>query len=751
MDLVFLMLASLGFLFVVLSVRLASEPAIENPILGKVELSSGPCKQYGLAEFTVDLTADYTNAFDPRQVALDAEIKTPSGKRVKVPGFVNQAFNRSLLNGKEQMKPVGNPLWNIRFCPTEAGTYQMHVTLSDHAGQANPKDLSFTVASSTSDGFIKVSPKDPHYFAFDSGKTYFPIGTNMAWSGPAGTFDYNKWLSAFGAQRANYARLWLAESWSPFELTSNGLATENKGFDQINLTNAWRLDYVIKQAAANNISVLLTIDSYNTLNPDKNVSPQWEETALNAKNGGPLRVWTDFWKSATMEKVYQAKLRYLVARYGGYTNVLAWEFWNEVDLVKDFDEELVRPWHDRMATFLKGVDPYHHLITTSFSDALGRRGIDLLPGLDFFQTHTYNAPDLAWAVSYQQARKSAWGKPHLIGEIGADSQGPRSDEDPTGIQIHDPLWISTVTGCAGGAMPWWWDNLIEPKNLYPLFGALQRFTTGVNFASEEFRPTDVTLSYTTPPPTAMGRDLVFSNGPVSWSPSEFNRPQTVQWSGKKPEGSLPLSGVQHGTVNHPNLHNPATFLVLLPKETKFTVDVGEVSGYGGAALKIAVDGKIVLAKSFPDSADNVNHQSVKQYSGSYSVVVPKGKHAIVVSNPGNDWFYASYRFENLLSQSTPPLEAWALTGNRTALLWIRVQGRSWKALVEQKRVPAPAPPTQLRLKGLVAGAWKMEIWDTWNGTVTQESLVHVEGNGLLRASLPTIRTDIAVKLTLIPR
>ena len=36
-------------------------------------------------------------------------------------------------------------------------------------------------------------------------------------------------------------------------------------------------------------------------------------------------------------------------------------------------------------------------------------------------------------------------------------------------------------------MPWWWDNLIAPKNLYSLFGSIAKFTKGIDWPGEDFR------------------------------------------------------------------------------------------------------------------------------------------------------------------------------------------------------------------------------------------------------------------------
>ena len=225
---------------------------------------------------------------------------------------------------------------------------------------------------------------------------------------------------------------------------------------------------------------MLCLDSYNVLRTG-DANPWWDKTPHNSDNGGPLRIWRDFWSSETMSRLYQNRLRYLVARWGADSHVFAWEFWNEVDLVSEFEPTTVRDWHQRMAKVLDGLDAYRHLKTTSLSSTVGLRTIDLIPELDFMQTHAYNYPDLASVVAAQQSRKSGWGKAHFMGEIGADGAGPRAEDDPEGLQVHDPIWASIATGASGGAMAWWWDSLIAPKDLYGLYDGPSRFLAGVDW------------------------------------------------------------------------------------------------------------------------------------------------------------------------------------------------------------------------------------------------------------------------------
>ncbi len=712
------------------------------PLSIRIESMEPRVPRYGVEEVRLQVGATYDNPFDPADVAVDARVVSPSGASYDVPGFLYRPYTRRLDGQTEKLDPAGAPEWRLRISPTEVGAYTLTVSVKDRTGTSS-QDATFDSEPSPSPGFIHVSPRDRRFFEFDNGAPYYPIGANVCWGGDRGTFSYDDWFPAYGAQKCNYARIWLGPSWTTCALEQPGEPKDGKGYGQFDLGNAWRLDRIINEARDNGLYLMLCIDSYNELR-SRDAYPTWTTNPANSDNGGPLTVWSQFWSDPVADRFYKNKLRYLVARYGAFTHVLSWEFWNEVDLVSDYDPAPVRGWHQRMGDALKALDPYHHMLTTSLADPMGDRSLQLLPQLDYVQTHYYGGTDLAEAVAYQQSRKGSWGRPHYFGEVGADASGPRIDADPEGMQVHVPMWASLATGASGAAVPWWWDNLIAPKKLYPLFGAVERFTAGIDWPAEGFQQTDVGLAYQQKPHNPPRRDLVFSGGPVYWTPNEANHPSNVSIDGGSASGDLPLSGIQHGIHNHPNLHNPVAFSIHEPRASRFEVEVGDVSGYGGAALRIKLDGDPVLNRTF--AGPKTGNATVTRYAGVYAIAVPKGRHTVTVENVGNDWFMVTYRLVGVRPASTPPIDAWAVAGNTTCLVWMRPEGRTWHAIKVLHRNVAPAPPSIIGLTGLASGAWRAEFWEPWSGKVLSQKTVRIPTRGKLRLSVPGFQRDMAVKL-----
>jgi hypothetical protein len=710
-----------------------------------VTLSASSVPEYGMVEIKVDLAATYENPFDPSDIRLDAHLSSPKGERIEIPGFLFQTFTRKLVAENEVLAPASKPDWRFRFSPQELGAYTLTVSATDRSGTKSSTPIKLVSTAPTTPGFVSVSSRDNRFFAFDDGSAYWPLGPNICWGGNRGTFSYDDWLPKYKDQGVNYSRLWLSPSWATFALEQPGKPAEGKGMGRFDLGNAWRLDYVLDEATRDGIYLMLCIDSYNILRP-KDASPWWEKTPHNRDNGGPLRMPADFWTSHNMEKLYQDKLRYLVARYGAYSHTLSWEFWNEVDLTADFDLDTVREWHQRMGEYLHKLDPYNHMVTTSEANTAGWKPIDLLPQLDYFQTHHYG-PDPANEVLNQQSRKGGQGKPHYVGEIGADAGGSRTEDDPTGIQVHDPIWASIACGSSGNAASWWWDTLIPKNDLYSIYGAAHRFIQDVDWPSEDFHQQIPSFAYRVKPSKPERSDLDFANGPTSWQPSDENQPKRIVIRNGAAKGPLPVSGIQHGVTNHRDLHNPVVFDVSLDRPTRFDVTVGDVSGYGGATLQISLDGNPIMTREFADPDGASSGQTLTNYAKKYGVEIPKGNHVITVENIGIDWFMAGYTFKDIVVRTKPAVEGWSVIGNTKVLSWIRLAGRSWRKAVFEKM--APSAPAVVGFAGLASGKWRAEIWDTWAGKPISSSTVSVTLSGKARVDLPSIGKEgsLAIKLT----
>lgn len=477
-------------------------------------------------EATIDAPLTSNNPFDPAQADLTAEFVAPSGETLRTPAFVTRDYTRALSDGYESITPQGELYWKVRFTPTEAGAWRWRWTLLSPDGEQSGDWQDFTVGSQPAEGsrgFLRRSPDDDRYLRFDDGAPYFAVGENVGWYDDRGTFAYDAWFQRLADAGANYVRLWMP-SWAFgiewLERDENGAVTANTlGNYEARLDRAWQLDYVLGLAERYGIYIELSIQNHGPFSLTAN--SEWEDNPYNAANGGPLAAPKEVFTNGEARELFKRRLRYIVARWGYSPNILAWELWNEADLVEQPPVEDLLAWHKDMAGELRALDPYDHLVSTStgieWSEA-ALAGDDLasreppyadlwsLPEIDFTQAHLYAVGgvdmDFTEVIPGIGASLRRFDKPSLIAEVGVDFLGP--DEavtaDDTGAGFHDYLWAGLFAESFGTGMTWWWDNVIDPQDWYFHFGALSAFVEGVAFDREGFRGGGASAS-------AAGRDL----------------------------------------------------------------------------------------------------------------------------------------------------------------------------------------------------------------------------------------------------
>lgn len=438
-------------------------------------------------EISVPLSASYTNPFDPAEVSLDADFRSPTGRRSGVAGYFSVPCRRSLENGRETVEPAGGPEWHVRFTPTEPGVWTVRFTVRDHTGRVQTPPLPFTVRASRARGFARRSPVSPWHLQWDNGSSFFPLGFNLAWSGDQGTFDYDRWFKRLAESGGNCARIWMTHFHLGLELSpGEGLPSPSGihyGPGAYSLDNAWRLDTILEAAERHGIAVILRLGSpaeLRTAGGDPRETG-WLDSAYNAVNGGPCRSPQDFWSSTAARRLYQRRLHYLTARYSGYTSLAAWEFWDEGSQANS--------WFQEMARTLRQADAAKHLITTSSVQAPVRALAEVdLCSSRLFGDGSGPTDFTAGLVTEVEAALETTAKPQLTGEFGISAEKSDREYDPAGSgrNLHNGLWAAALSGSAGGGMAWWWSDYVEPKGLFTQLRGLSGFATTIPWAQRRW-------------------------------------------------------------------------------------------------------------------------------------------------------------------------------------------------------------------------------------------------------------------------
>jgi hypothetical protein len=439
----------------------------------------------------------------PHVIDVRATFVDPGGVVHDALGFWFQDYTRSLVNGRERLDPVGAPYFAVRFTPTTPGKWHWSWSVRTPGHVVTTPTTTLRVGKRAAHGFVRRSARDPRYLAFDDGTPYFAVGENVGWYGARGTYDYDSWFDRLAQQHANFARLWMP-SWAfGIEWSDTGL-----GDYTARLPRAWQLDEVFDAAAVRGISIELSLLNHGAFSTTFN--SEWAANPYNTANGGPIASPQQFFTNPVARRYFEQRLRYIVARWGASTHLLAWELWNEVDLTDGYDSAAVTAWHAAMAGELRALDPNDHLVSTSHALFPNDPRVWADGGVDFTQLHFYQNP-IGWfpdlsrdVVTFTGARLAATNKPVLFAELGVNSDGPAQTraDDPDGVGVHDGLFAGVVSQGFGTAMTWWWDNLIdvEPDRYYPMFGAVARFVHDVAWDRESFAPVTATVQSATARP-----------------------------------------------------------------------------------------------------------------------------------------------------------------------------------------------------------------------------------------------------------
>jgi hypothetical protein len=151
-----------------------------------------------------------------------------------------------------------------------------------------------------------------------------------------------------------------------------------------------------------------------------------------------------------------------------------------------------------LGKYFDEIDVYHHLRTTSDWSSCPRDWRH--PQLDISQLHHYLRPvdgpkwkDEVGGVIEQArfVRQNTPNGPAMIGEFGlADDKwglSPYMKQDRESSHFHNCLWASALSGVAGTAMFWWWDQL-DQLDAYRHYHPLANFMADVPLAAAHLRP-----------------------------------------------------------------------------------------------------------------------------------------------------------------------------------------------------------------------------------------------------------------------
>jgi len=463
----------------------------------QASLLSKELRQYEKVEWNITLQAKWTDPFHSPDVALDLELLSPSGRKLVAPCFY--------VAGESNKES----LWQARFTPQEAGAYQYVFRLADDGRIIDATTVAeFSCSVGAHKGFLHVH--NNWSLMFDNGEIFRGIGENIGWEARSNDdskhfktlhentkFNYRDMLTTLAMNGGNFFRTWMIYWNLPvdWKTISNSTRYQNSSA-RFNESGIKRMDELVNLCDSLGVYVMLALDSHAGY-----IGHGWDINNYNIQNGGYAATPAEFFILQSAREQYKDKLRYMVARWGYSPAIAAWEFFNEIDNVmyagpaeNRIPDAVIAEWHREMSEYLKDIDPFQHLVTTSISHR-DVQGLNDIEYIDVNQKHIYKNTAAIPVTINEYTRKH--GKPYIIGEFGYEWDWQKNFDD-FGAEMDSDfkrgLWYGLFSPTPILPMSWWWEYF-DYRGMNSYFARVREMHNNMlNAGKGDYRQTAVTVS-----------------------------------------------------------------------------------------------------------------------------------------------------------------------------------------------------------------------------------------------------------------
>jgi hypothetical protein len=351
--------------------------------------SSATVPRFDVFEISLQHEGTYENPFF--DVSIDVALTPPAGKEIHIGGFYYR---------QDQ--------WKARFAPSELGRWTYRFTVRDARGQIASGEDTFTCVQGrkASPGFVRRYPENPFRFIFDDGTPYWPIGVQDCWGDNNHNGTVLDTCSMEGPFRTDLKN---PPALPPGPLFVRGPSSNPQNAD-VFFRSFGQCGFNLYRFSQKNCSYELYRDLDHYLVQEGIMT---DELLQYARKYG-FRVFYGLFgyqpvfnkEPDNAEGLAKVKrfIKYSVDRWGAYVDF--WEFLNE----QHADDR----WYQAMIPYLKSIDPYRHLVTTSWE----RPELD---GIEINAPHWYQREDELESDRITSVKAQAWkkfGKPVVVGEQG---------------------------------------------------------------------------------------------------------------------------------------------------------------------------------------------------------------------------------------------------------------------------------------------------------------------------------------------
>lgn len=457
-----------------------------------------------MAEGRFQLSREYFNPFDPEEVAVDFELCGPDGEITSRPAFFGRDYYRRRHRISEEVLPEGRGYWAFRFLPEKTGLYKIRLRIREKGKELLVSDWHrFEALPASAPGPVRVSLSRPEFFERTTGEFFFPVGLNIHTNldrrservfgfgrlPDLGLSDYDRYLTRCSENGINLIEVWMA-GWT-MALEHSAAYPGFGGVGRYNLASAWKLDYLLAEAEKKGILLNLVIDNHGRITEGSD--SEWSENPINSRseysmaNGGFLEDPAEFFKSESAWRNNANRARYISARWGASPQIMAIEFWSEIDLTQAFEQRCedgsLEKWiRNSISDYRKWMQlpfPMTIHICSDFQKMLRFGKLYEQTGATHWAGDAYRDPRVHFVDhlrAYREGMKSG-ARPQLITEYGGTAHG--SAVANVIADIHAGLWGSLFARLSGTPMLWWHD-FVDRNELYSHYAGFSAYLKNID-------------------------------------------------------------------------------------------------------------------------------------------------------------------------------------------------------------------------------------------------------------------------------
>ncbi|OGV64797.1 MAG: hypothetical protein A2283_04030 [Lentisphaerae bacterium RIFOXYA12_FULL_48_11] len=474
----------------------------ERPLAVRCDKLPTRVEQFELLTIPVELAAAYDNAFDPRQINVQAVLETPSGKTEKVAAFFWQDFTSVAIGEDEEilLPRKCNP-WRLYYRPRETGIHKFHILAQDKTGVSRTPDQKFEVTTSNRKGFLRVSRNDPRFFEFDNGESYFGIG-------PSGWFRDANYIFGGNPRHVSTRRLdeyyrRKAEAGSNYDYCLaeffGRLYTQGGYIDQ---HVAWKCEHRLRLLEELGIYWVTCYDDLC-----RSTCYGLDTMPYSAAQGGPCRSIAELYVNERALEMQRDHLRYFVGRMSDSPALLVWSIGDEGQAGSGFSHLMVRSWIKELQNYVRTIDVYQHPHIMCEGPRSIADGGDAIIIPDWYFHRDVDAVTLSLELDQKYGKFNCplinpeggmveWTKP-------ADSYGPKRAlyyltgerwTFPEAISFHNHLWISLFLKNAVGGTEWMGAFIVQ-RNQMCHASAIRNYLAGESLTKLHWEMTKPEVSH----------------------------------------------------------------------------------------------------------------------------------------------------------------------------------------------------------------------------------------------------------------